>query len=200
MNYQTQRKINQIKEAIKNQIDLREIDKFFHTLKKKQEFLDKNNSHFSEEQLKYLKYIDTRPSATIKLKNRVADPVADPEAIDLTDLTKDNLEKTDNTLENTNTNTEVAELTTFFKDSLNLKTLMEIVIKYRKNTENLIELLDDGELKVPEEFLQIKLNGGMSVKCNTEIYEKIIELAYKNRMNKGQFITYVMWDFLKRHS
>lgn len=195
MNYQTQRKINQIKEAIKNQIDLREIDKFFHTLKKKQEFLDKNNSYFSEEQLKYLKYIDTRPSATIKLKNRVADP--------LTDLTKDNLEKTDNTdntLENTNTNTEVAELTTFFKDSLNLKTLMEIVIKYRKNTENLIELLDDGELKVPEEFLQIKLNGGMSVKCNTEIYEKIIELAYKNRMNKGQFITYVMWDFLKRHS
>lgn len=199
MNYQTQRKINQIKEAIKNQIDLREIDKFFHTLKKKQEFLDKNNNYFSEEQLKYLKYIDTRPSATIKLKNRVADP----EAIDLTDLTKDNLEKTDNTdntLENTNTNTEVAELTTFFKDSLNLKTLMEIVIKYRKNTENLIELLDDGELKVPEEFLQIKLNGGMSVKCNTEIYEKIIELAYKNRMNKGQFITYVMWDFLKRHS
>lgn len=196
MNYQTQRKINQIKEAIKSKMDLREIDNFFHTLKKKQEFLDKNNSYFSEEQLKYLKYIDTRPSTTIKLKNRVADP----EAIDQTDLTKDNLEKTDNPLENTNTNTEVAELTTFFKDSLNLKTLMEIVIKYRKNTENLIELLDDGELKIPEEFLQIKLNGGMSVKCNTEIYEKIIELAYKNRMNKGQFITYVMWDFLKRHS
>ena len=57
MNFQTKRKINEIKELIKKETTLDEIIKSkFGTRKKKDTWLDVNHQHFTEAELKYLNH------------------------------------------------------------------------------------------------------------------------------------------------
>ena len=88
----------------------------------------------------------------------------------------------------------------FFKDENNLKSLIEMVKKYRNQNENLIEVIEAGMVNIPIEAKELELNAILSVRTNKEIYAKIIEMAQKNKIGKGQFLTYILWDFLKRNS
>lgn len=90
--------------------------------------------------------------------------------------------------------------TTFFKDENNIKALVELITKYRNQTENNLEILGNGEISIPLEAKELELDGLISVRTNKEVYNKIVELATKNQIGKGQFVTFVLWDFLKRNS
>lgn len=58
INFQTQKKINDVKEAIKNGVNLKEIIKSkFGSLSKKENWLNKNSKFFSNEELTYLEHI-----------------------------------------------------------------------------------------------------------------------------------------------
>lgn len=46
---------------------------------------------------------------------------------------------------------------------------------------------------------ELELDGLISVRTNKEVYNKIVELATKNQIGKGQFVTFILWDFLKRN-
>lgn len=60
LNHQTKEKIAQIKEMIANEVELRQIIKEkFNTKAKKNAWLDKNNHHFSYDELIYLDYSQT---------------------------------------------------------------------------------------------------------------------------------------------
>lgn len=89
--------------------------------------------------------------------------------------------------------------TTFFKDENNIKALVELITKYRNQTENNLEILGTGEINIPLEAKELELDGLISVRTNKEVYNKIVELATKNQIGKGQFVTFVLWDFLKRN-
>lgn len=177
MNYQTQNKIESIKEAIKNKENLKEIDKkFFNSSKKKEVFLNKNFKYFSKEELEYLNY------STI-------DKIEDVETVENIEVDKTN--------ELSNNQTDVVA-SNFFKDKDNLKALIEIVQKYRSKAED-AEIIENGVVNIPAEA-KLPLNYNLGVKTNGDLYEKILELAHKNKAGKGEFVTYILWKFLKEHS
>lgn len=176
MNYQTELKIKNIKEAIKNKENLKEIDKkYFGSNKKKKDFFTKNKEYFTSDELVYLEFSEDKEKEEVKtVENK-------------------EIEET-NELNNQLTKSEAS----FFKDSDNIKALIEIVQKYRSRSENM-EIIENGIITIPAEA-KLKLDRNMAVKVNGELYDKIVEMAYKNKVGKGEFVTYILWKFLKEHS
>lgn len=177
MNYQTKEKIENIKEAIKNKEVLKEIDKkYFGSNKKKKDFFTKNKEYFTSVELVYLDFSEDKKKEDVKtVENR----------------------EVDKTNELSNNQTDVVA-SNFFKDTENLKALIEIVKKYRSRSED-VEIIENGVVNIPAEA-KLPLNYNLGVKTNGELYEKILELAHKNKAGKGEFVTYILWKFLKEHS
>ncbi len=176
MNYQTKEKIENIKEAIKNKEVLKEIDKkYFGSNKKKKDFFTKNKEHFTSDELVYLEFSEDKEKEEVKtVENK-------------------EIEET-NELNNQLTKSEAS----FFKDSDNIKALIEIVQKYRSRSENM-EIIENGIITIPAEA-KLKLDRNMAVKVNGELYDKIVEMSYKNKVGKGELVTYILWEFYKKHN
>lgn len=175
MNYQTEQKINNIKEAIKKEESLKEIDKkFFNSSKKKEVFLKKNKEFFTDDELVYLEFSEDKEKEEVK-------PVENREV--------------------NKTNEQTSQLTNleanFFKDTENLKALIEIVKKYRDNKD--VEIIEAGVITIPAEA-KLKLDRNMAVKVNGDLYDKIVEMSYKNKVGKGELVTYILWEFYKKHN
>lgn len=172
MNYQTEQKINNIKEAIKKGESLKEIDKkYFGSIKKKKDFFTKNKEHFTADELAFLEFSEAGEKEEVKtVENR--------EVVETNEPT--NLESN------------------FFKDTENLKALIEIVQKYRSKSEN-VEIIENGIITIPAEA-KLKLDRNMAVKVNGELYDKIVEMSYKNKVGKGELVTYILWEFYKKHN
>lgn len=176
MNYQTKEKIENIKEAVRNKESLKEIDKkYFNSNKKKKDFFTKNKEYFTNDELVYLDFSEDEKNEDVKtVENR--------EVVETNEPT--------NQLTNLETN--------FFKDTDNLKALIEIVQKYRSRSENM-EIIENGIITIPAEA-KLKLDRNMAVKVNGELYDKIVEMAYKNKVGKGEIVTYILWEFYKKHN
>ena len=176
MNYQTKEKIENIKESIRNKESLKEIDKkYFNSNKKKKDFFTKNKEYFTSDELVYLDFSEDEKKEAVKtVENREIEGTNEPT----------------NKLTNLETN--------FFKDAENLKALIEIVQKYRSRSENM-EIIENGVITIPAEA-KLKLDRNMAVKVNGELYDKIVEMAYKNKCGKGELVTYILWDFYKKHN
>ena len=187
MRTQTETKIKNIKNAIEKKEDLKSIEKrFFNTVTKKKEFLNRVYRYFSKEDLDYLQF----------------------EIEDITNITDSNINETNNITDITNSNTDetndITDITKkyadFFKDINNVNALFEMVQKYRNSQEHNIEVLESGELSIPLEARSIKADTNISLKTNAEQYEILKQIAYKNRIGIGQLINFVFWEFIKKHS
>ena len=217
MRTQTQTKIRNIKNAIANGEDLKSIEKrFFNTATKKKEFLNRVYRYFSKEDLEYLQYENETEKliAEMKAKQKEKKDITDitdsntQENDDITNITSSNTDETNNITNITsNTNNESKDITDitkkygdFFKDENNLKSLIEMVQKYRNTKENNIELLESGELSIPLEARSIKSDINISLKANSQQYEILKQIAYKNRVGIGQLINFIFWEFIKRNS
>lgn len=208
LNHQTKEKIIRIKESIKNKEDVKEIEKkFFNTRKKKNDFLTKNLQFFKLEELEYINAESQLIDEVKKLYNQVSQ-------LDKNKIVENDVE--DNKTEENFENNSVSDITNqitkleqenilalpnefnFFKDKDNLKALIEIVTKYKNNQD--IQVIEAGKIDIPDEIKQIELNGNIAVKSNLQLYDKIKEMAYNNHIGIGQFITFILWDFYKRHN
>ena len=198
LNHQTKEKIIRIKESIENKEDVKEIEKkFFNTRKKKNDFLTKNLQFFKIEELEYINAGDELIDKVKKLDNQVSQ-------LDKINKTEENL-KTNSVSDITNKITKLEQENmlalpnefNFFKDKDNLKVLIEIVTKYKNNQD--VQVIEAGKIDIPDEIKQIELNGNIAVKSNLQLYDKIKEMAYNNHIGIGQFITFILWDFYKRH-
>lgn len=198
LNHQTKEKIIRIKESIENKEDVKEIEKkFFNTRKKKNDFLTKNLQFFKIEELEYINAGDELIDKVKKLDNQVSQ-------LDKINKTEENL-KTNSVSDITNELTKLEQENilalpnefNFFKDKDNLKALIEIVTKYKNNQD--VQVIEAGKIDIPDEIKQIELNGNIAVKSNLQLYDKIKEMAYNNHIGIGQFITFILWDFYKRH-
>lgn len=200
LNHQTKEKIIRIKESIENKEDVKEIEKkFFNTRKKKNDFLTKNLQFFKIEELEYINAGDELIDKVKKLYNQVSqlDKIED-------NKTEENL-KTNSVSDITNKITKLEQENmlelpnefNFFKDKDNLKALIEIVTKYKNNQD--MQVIEVGKIDIPDEIKHIELNGNIAVKSNLQLYDKIKEMAYNNHIGIGQFITFILWDFYKRH-
>lgn len=181
--YQTRQKLENIKNWIKEEVDLKEINKkFFNTQKKKKDFLKTNYIYFTAEELKYLdfeipeekKVVEEIPKISVENKG-----------------VSEELQKV--TTENTEVSTNL--LNNYFKDKTNAETLIKMIEDY-KNRD--VKLLDADEIEIPSEVLRLKNNGNINVKANAEQYQRIRELAVKNNVAIANFMNFVLWEFLKK--
>lgn len=204
LNHQTKEKIIRIKESIENKEDVKEIEKkFFNTRKKKNDFLTKNLQFFKIEELEYINAADELIDKVKKLYNQVSQ--LDENNVIEDNKTEENL-KTNSVSDITNQITKLEQENilalpnefNFFKDKDNLKALIEIVTKYKNNQD--MQVIEAGKIDIPDEIKQIELNGNIAVKSNLQLYDKIKEMAYNNHIGIGQFITFILWDFYKRHN
>lgn len=220
MNYQTREKINNIRTAIENGATVEEIDKsYFKTKTIKITFLSRNKNYFDPEELKYLNF-DSETNSLTKLevpKNNKSNKKTKLEAtekIDFFDFVDeeekkeidfvDEDEEINNlTMLETAKNDNSISLTEeqkFLKDENNLKILVEMIKRYKNQNENLVEVIENGIVNIPMEAKELALDGTLGVRTNKEVYERIVELAFKNKVGKGEFVTFILWDFLRRNS
>lgn len=204
MRTQTETKIKNIKNAIANGEDLKSIEKrFFNTVTKKKEFLDRVYSYFSQEDLNYLEYENETEKLIAEMKAK-----QEKEKKDITNITDSNIQENDDITDITNSNIDetnnITDITKkyaeFFKDINNVNALFEMVQKYRNSQEHNIEVLENGELSIPLEARSIKSDINISLKANSEQYEILKQIAYKNRVGIGQLINFIFWEFIKRNS
>lgn len=218
MRTQTETKIKNIKNAIEKKEDLKSIEKrFFNTVTKKKEFLDRVYSYFSKEDLEYLEYVNEAEKLIAEMKDK-----KEKEKKNITDITDSNIQENNDITNITNSNTDEANDITditnninnenkditditkkyaeFFKDINNVNALFEMVQKYRNSQEHNIEVLENGELSIPLEARSIKSDINISLKANSEQYEILKQIAYKNRVGIGQLINFIFWEFIKRHN
>jgi len=218
MRTQTQTKIRNIKNAIQNGEDLKSIEKrFFNTATKKKEFLNRVYRYFSKEDLDYLGYENETEKLIAEMNAKKEKEKKDitnitdsntQENYDITNITSSNTDETNNITNITdNINNESKDITDitkkyteFFKDINNVNALFEMVQKYRNTKENNIELLESGELSIPLEARSIKSDTNISLKANSEQYDILKQIAYRNRIGIGQLINFIFWEFIKRHS
>ena len=210
MRTQTQTKIRNIKNAIQNGEDLKSIEKrFFNTATKKKEFLNRVYRYFSKEDLEYLEYENETEKLIEEMKAK--QEKKEKESKNITDITNSNTQENNDITNITNItdniNSESKDITDitkkyteFFKDIGNVNALFEMVQKYRNSQEHNIEVLESGELSIPLEARSIKADTNISLKANSEQYEILKQIAYKNRIGIGQLINFVFWEFIKRHS
>lgn len=203
MRTQTQTKIRNIKNAIANGEDLKSIEKrFFNTATKKKEFLNRVYRYFSKEDLDYLGYENETEKLIAEMKAK------QEEKKDITNITDSNAQENEDITNITdNINNESKDITDitkkytdFFKDINNVNALFEMVQKYRNSQQNNIEVLESGELSIPLEARSIKSDTNISLKANSEQYEILKQIAYRNRIGIGQLINFIFWEFIKRHS
>lgn len=181
--YQTKQKIENIKDWIKREVELQEINKkFFNTKNKKDDFLGKNYIYFTAEELKYLEFEipqkkgESEEIPKVNTENKVVSE-------ELSKVSVENKEVSTNLLNN------------YFKEKANVETLIKIIEDY-KNRD--IKILDPDEIEIPSEVLRLKNNGNINVKANAEQYQRIRELAVKNNVAIANFMNFVLWEFLKK--
>jgi hypothetical protein len=223
----TQEKIKKIRAEIEKGTSPADIKKkFFGTETKKNEYLRKWGTFFTDEEITYLneetnnltvlETAENDNSNKLTKAKKVRNKKEDKSKKDFFDFVEDEkktkeIDFVDEDEEiNNPTQLEVTKNDTpnsltvlennFFKDENNLKSLIEMVRKYRNQNENLIEVIEAGIVNIPIEAKELELNTILSVRTNKEIYSKIIEMAQKNKAGKGEFLTYILWDFLKRNS
>ncbi|MBF1295864.1 MAG: hypothetical protein HXM96_07345 [Parvimonas sp.] len=225
MNYQTKEKITNIRTAIENGATVEEIDKsYFKTKTIKITFLTRNKNYFDPEELKYLNFDSETNSLTMlevpknnksnkktkletteekkEIKKDFFDFV-DEEAKKEIDFVDEDEEINNLTMLETAKNDNSISLTEeqkFLKDENNLKILVEMIKRYKNQNENLVEVIENGIVNIPVEAKELALDGTLGVRTNKEVYEKIVELAFKNKVGKGEFVTFILWDFLRRNS
>lgn len=196
--YQTRRKIQNVKDCIEAKEDLKEIEKkYFNTVRKKETFLKANAVYFTTDELEYLDYKtddeEDKSVATdeltpnIKTENETSKKVSNNQPTEITEFETGKI--VSNNL-----------LTNYFNIQENAEALIKIIETYKNNHNTEFTVIGEGEINIPSEVLTMKNDGTMSIKTNMEQYQKIRELAFKNNVGIANFMNFVIWEFLKRHS
>ena len=218
--YQTKRKIQNIKDCIEAKEDLKEIEKkYFNTVRKKETFLKANAVYFTTDELEYLDYKadkaenETSKSVTAnKLINNTDEITEEDKSVTADELTT-NIKVENETSKKVSNNkpSEITEfetgkivsnnlLTNYFNIQENAEALIKIIETYKNNHNTEFTVIGEGEINIPSEILTLKNDGTMSIKTNMSQYQKIRELAFKNNVGIANFMNFVIWEFLKRHS
>ena len=215
--YQTKRKIQNVKNSIEEKEDLKEIEKkYFNTVRKKETFLKANAVYFSTDELEYLDYKaenETSKSVTTnKLINNTDKITEEDKSVTADELTTNNTVEVETSKQvSTNqpieiSNIEVGKivssdlLNNYFSNKENAEALIKIIETYKNNHNAEFTIIGKGEINIPSEVLMMKNDGTMSIKTNMSQYQKIRELAFKNNVGIANFMNFVVWEFLKRHS
>lgn len=177
MNYQTKNKINDLKEMIKNKVELKVIikEKFAATPSRKNKWLGDNSHHFTEDELNYLEYqpiIDT-----LEIEN---EPII-------------------NTLSNSFLTTNINTLTVQEKTNLILSSDFLDILQRMANDYLSNSIQSKKDLVIPQEYFNLKDISIKNCRISNKIYNDFINLAKSKNITITALLNYVLSDFVEKN-
>lgn len=181
LNPQTKKKIDDIKDSIASKTDLKEIRKAkFGSSTKMNDWLKKNYTYFSSEELKYLEF--TIPVEVVNDEEKKSEEVPQSQTpiVKTTDLTIQAL----------------LELNS--KDKMNFILSDEILALlldlYKKKATGIKE-----ELIVPIEYSKLKDLKITNCRLSADIYKRFTKFCDKNNLTITALMNFILDDFLKKN-
>ena len=179
VNHQTQKKIEEVKDLIAKNTDIKDIIRLkFTSKKKKDDWLSKQHIHFTNSELEYLEYKE------------------------VVDILVEDLEEQQTTLPLNNNflNVNIGTLTNEEKTNLllnndTLAILQKIAQSYIMNTDT----SKDIKINIDTKYFKLKDIKIKNCRISDAIYSNFIEYAKTHDITITALLNYVLDDFIKKH-
>lgn len=172
LNHQTKEKIAQIKEMIANEVELRQIIKEkFNTKAKKNAWLDKNNHHFSYDELIYLDYSQT------------------VEVVEVEEKREENLSPV----------TSLVQANNIEKLSANERLKLLLSDETLRGIQTLLSGTQMSNLsnEIPIEYTKLTDIKIKNCRMSESIYNRLVEHCQKNNLTITSVLNYLIDSYLK---
>ena len=193
MNVLTQKKINAIKEKIKNKVELKEIIKvhFGGSRPRLEQWLkEKFSSDFSQEELDYLEYV----IIPVDVTDEEVKPFKEVEKIEIEEVE----EVPQNTIATIPTINQISLMSR--KDRENFLLSNTVIEKLVDLLTNNVKTAEKDEIVITDEVRDLKDLKIQNIRISEQIYKDFTNLCKKKGLTITSVINIMFLDFIKKHS
>lgn len=193
MNVLTQKKINAIKEKIKNKVELKEIIRvhFGGSRPRLEQWLkEKFSSDFSQEELDYLEYV----IIPVDVTDEEVKPFKEVEKIEIEEIE----EVPQNTIATIPTINQISLMSR--KDRENFLLSNTVIEKLVDLLTNNVKIAEKEEIVIPDEVRDLKDLKIQNIRISEQIYKDFTNLCKKKGLTITSVINIMFLDFIKKHS
>lgn len=193
MNVLTQKKINAIKEKIKNKVELKEIIKvhFGGSRPRLEQWLkEKFSSDFSQEELDYLEYV----IIPVDVTDEEVKPFKEVEKIEIEEVE----EVSQNTIAIIPTINQISLMSR--KDRENFLLSNTVIEKLVDLLTNNVKIAEKDEIVITDEVRDLKDLKIQNIRISEQIYKDFTNLCKKKGLTITSVINIMFLDFIKKHS
>lgn len=193
MNVLTQKKINAIKEKIKNKVELKEIIRvhFGGSRPRLEQWLkEKFSSDFTQEELDYLEYVIIPDD----VKDEEIKPFKEVEQIEIEEVE----EVPQNTIATIPTPNQIMMMSR--KDRENFLLSNTVIEKLVDLLTNNVKIAEKEEIVIPDEVRDLKDLKIQNIRISEQIYKDFTNLCKKKGLTITSVINIMFLDFIKKHS
>lgn len=193
MNVLTQKKINAIKEKIKNKVELKEIIRvhFGGSRPRLEQWLkEKFSSDFSQEELDYLEYV----IIPVDVTDEEVKPFKEVEKIEIEEVK----EVPQNTIATIPTINQISLMSR--KDRENFLLSNTVIEKLVDLLTNNVKIAEKDEIVITDEVRDLKDLKIQNIRISEQIYKDFTNLCKKKGLTITSVINIMFLDFIKKHS
>ena len=193
MNVLTKKKINSIKEKIKNKVELKEIIRvhFGGSRPRLEQWLkEKFSSDFTQEELDYLEYVIIPDD----VKDEEIKPFKEVEQIEIEEVE----EVPQNTIATIPTPNQIMMMSR--KDRENFLLSNTVIEKLVDLLTNNVKIAEKEEIVIPDEVRDLKDLKIQNIRISEQIYKDFTNLCKKKGLTITSVINIMFLDFIKKHS
>lgn len=194
MNVLTQKKINAIKEKIKNKVELKEIIRihFGGSRPRLEQWLkEKFSSDFSQEELDYLEYV----IIPVDVTDEEVKPFKEVEKIEIEEVE----EVPQNTITTIPSMNQISLMSRKDRENFLLSnTVIEKLVDLLTNNVKIAENTD--EIVITDEVRDLKDLKIQNIRISEQIYKDFTNLCKKKGLTITSVINIMFLDFIKKHS
>jgi len=193
MNVLTQKKINAIKEKIKNKVELKEIIKvhFGGSRPRLEQWLkEKFSSDFTQDELDYLEYVIIPD----EVKDEEVKPFKEVEKIEIEEVE----EVPQNTIATIPTPNQIMMMSR--KDRENFLLSNTVIEKLVDLLTNNVKIAEKDEIVITDEVRDLKDLKIQNIRISEQIYKDFTNLCKKKGLTITSVINIMFLDFIKKHS
>lgn len=193
MNVLTQKKINAIKEKIKNKVELKEIIKvhFGGSRPRLEQWLkEKFSSDFTQDELDYLEYVI------------IPEKVEDEEVKAFKEAEKIEIEEVEEVQQNIITTIPTQNQISLMsrKDRENFLLSNTVIEKLVDLLTNNVKIAEKDEIVIADEVRDLKDLKIQNIRISEQIYKDFVSLCKKKGLTITSVINTMFLDFIKKHS
>lgn len=192
MNVLTQKKINAIKEKIKNKVELKEIIKvhFGGSRPRLEQWLkEKFSSDFTQEELDYLEYVIIPE----KVEDEEVKPFKEAEKIEIEEVE----EVQQNIITTIPTQNQISLMSRKDRENFLLSNL--VIEKLVDLLTNNVKIAEKDEIVIADEVRDLKDLKIQNIRISEQIYKDFVSLCKKKGLTITSVINTMFLDFINKH-